>query len=637
MRQRFVNLLLSPLWVGIGVGLVSFVVYLRTLAPTVGFIDSGELAAVACTLGIAHPTGYPLFTLLGWMFSKLPTGGEEIVRLNIMAAFFCSAGIVFFFHFLRLFLSVVFTVAGQKQTAQLLLSCAGASFMLAFSETYWSQAVTVEVYSLHALFLSLLLFSFMKASSFQLQEQGHETSNRSREEMWWFLFAFILGLSFTNHMTTILLAPGMLYSFFALHGARGLRLIGKLAFPFLAGASVYLYLPFRSSQEPLFDWGDPVTLERLFWHLRGKQYSDWMFPSTDVAGRQLRYFLTTLPEEFAYIGIVLAIVGAVALTARHGRLMIATLLFFVTCVLYSINYDIHDIDSYFLLSYLVIALFAGAGLFVGYDWFLRVVYRSKSVAGLSLLALGFIPLLYHYDSRDESSNVLVENYTRDMFESFEPNALVLSYQWDYWVSASYYYQYVKNLRPDVAVVDKELLRRSWYLRELERRIPWLIASSQREVDAFLKELFKFEHELPYDSKIIQSRFVEMVRSLITRSGASRPVYVTPEIEAEFTQGFHRVPQGLAYRLVEDGGFYPTILASFRYVNIGRTGRLEDMVRKLYVDALMSRGVYYHKQGGEREETRRCLRMALEIDPSSSNARALLGKLDGEDGKIGRND
>ena len=121
MRQRFVNLLLSPLWVGIGVGLVSFVVYLRTLAPTVGFIDSGELAAVACTLGIAHPTGYPLFTLLGWMFSRLPTAAEEIVRLNMMAALFCAAGIVFFFHFLRLFLSVVFRITGQKQSAQLLL------------------------------------------------------------------------------------------------------------------------------------------------------------------------------------------------------------------------------------------------------------------------------------------------------------------------------------------------------------------------------------------------------------------------------------------------------------------------------------------------------------------------------------
>jgi hypothetical protein len=47
------------------VSVFAFLVYLKTLAPSVTFIDSGELAAVACTLGIAHPTGYPLFTLLG--------------------------------------------------------------------------------------------------------------------------------------------------------------------------------------------------------------------------------------------------------------------------------------------------------------------------------------------------------------------------------------------------------------------------------------------------------------------------------------------------------------------------------------------------------------------------------------------
>ena len=50
-------------------GLIAFIFFLTTIAPSVIQIDTGELAAVQVTLGIAHPTGYPLFTILGYIFS----------------------------------------------------------------------------------------------------------------------------------------------------------------------------------------------------------------------------------------------------------------------------------------------------------------------------------------------------------------------------------------------------------------------------------------------------------------------------------------------------------------------------------------------------------------------------------------
>ena len=53
-------------------GLFVFIIYIITLAPSVVEIDSGELSTVQATLGIAHPTGYPLFTLVGFIFSKIP-------------------------------------------------------------------------------------------------------------------------------------------------------------------------------------------------------------------------------------------------------------------------------------------------------------------------------------------------------------------------------------------------------------------------------------------------------------------------------------------------------------------------------------------------------------------------------------
>ena len=53
-------------------GFAVFIIYLFTLAPSVVQIDSGELATVQATLGIAHPTGYPLFTMIGYLFSLIP-------------------------------------------------------------------------------------------------------------------------------------------------------------------------------------------------------------------------------------------------------------------------------------------------------------------------------------------------------------------------------------------------------------------------------------------------------------------------------------------------------------------------------------------------------------------------------------
>ena len=586
--DRLKSTLTSPRWAGLLVSLIAFAVYLKTLAPSVTFIDSGELSTVACTLGIAHPTGYPLFTLLGCVFSRLPIAGEEIVRLNMMAAVYCAAGVFVFFQLMHLLLTVAVKPRGDQPFAPLIAS-AGAALVLAFSETYWSQATAVEVYSLHVFLVMLVLFFFMKATYRGDQRTGEKPATR-----WWLLFAFALGLSFTNHMTTILLAPGLLYLYFAEQGfgRRAWSRILHMSVPFVLGLSVYAYLPLRASRGTIMNWGNPVTLERFLWHLSGKQFRVWLFSSTEAAGKQLSYFINTFPHEFAYVGAMLGFAGMFALFAWNRRLAIGSLLLFVFCVLYSINYDIHDIDSYFLLAYITTALWSGPA-------FLLVQRKTALhpwIIGALVALTSLAPLGVHYQQNDESKNHLVEDYTKNMFASLKPNALVLSYQWDFWVSAAYYEQVVKGYRTDVAVVDKELLRRSWYYLQLERRYPWLIHGCQEEVDAFNRELYKFEHDLPYNPSIIQARYVEMISSFLSRNAPGRPVYVTQEIEPEFTAGFQRIPEGLAFRLVRDTLFHETSIPDYSIRPFARTGRLEDMTRNLYVSSFSALASYYYRHG-----------------------------------------
>jgi hypothetical protein len=126
--------------------LTIFLVYIQTIARTVGFIDSGELATVPYVLGIAHPTGYPLWTLVTHIFSHLPIAGEEIVRLNIFCALVTSsAAVLLFYAMLLLFRSGVKT----KDPYHSIIPASFSALVLAFSQTFWDQATSIEVYAFH--------------------------------------------------------------------------------------------------------------------------------------------------------------------------------------------------------------------------------------------------------------------------------------------------------------------------------------------------------------------------------------------------------------------------------------------------------------------------------------------------------
>ena len=75
---------------------ISFLFYLFTISPTVVVGDSGELITVAYSLGIAHPPGYPLFCILGKIFTFLPIGTIAF-RVNLMNAFFSSISVLFIY------------------------------------------------------------------------------------------------------------------------------------------------------------------------------------------------------------------------------------------------------------------------------------------------------------------------------------------------------------------------------------------------------------------------------------------------------------------------------------------------------------------------------------------------------------
>ncbi len=593
---------------------------------------------MAYTLGIAHPTGYPLFTIAGWVFSHLPIPLSVVTRLNLMAALLCSGGLFVFF---RLFVHVLNSLApkssripmgrpgervGLRTVLHVFVPAAAGTLFLAFSETYWSQAVAVEVYSMHLLLMAVVLLLFTRAIA--LREAEPDSPATAGTDTIWYAFAFMLGLSFTNHMTTVLLAPGCLYLYFAVCGAGkgSWKRILRMAIPFLAGFSLYLYLPLRAAERPLMNWGNPVDLERFFWHFSGKQYRVWIFASVDTAGRQLRYFFDSVLPEFQYAPVILALVGIWKFFRERRKAAIFTLLLFLGCLLYSINYDIHDIDSYFLLAYVTIALWAAAGAATLIGALKNTESAKKAAA--AALACALFPLAGNFSRVDESGTTLVENYTKDMFASLSPNAIIITYEWDYFVSAAYYFQVVEHVRPDIVVIDKELLRRSWYLSQLEFRFPWLIERSRKEVDAYLVELKKFEHDLPYDSRIIEFRYSELIHSFVRNNLSAHPVYATSELESQYTSGFERVPSGLAFRLFADTLFHGTPPPSFTFHTPREPNTFDRNVISFYAQAYLNIAIYFSRHG-KNPEALVWADSALRIRPEWSDARYFRENLRGK--------
>lgn len=590
-------------WPPLIVSFLAFIVYVLTLAPSVLFIDSGELAADATILGIAHPTGYPLFTMVGYVFSHLPIGGTAVWRLNIMAAVFCSLGagaMTVLVQFILTEISAVVPHRGgdkKKKSAEHAVKISDeiseraavfggmfAGLMLAFSQTFWSQATAVEVYALHCLLVPSSIYFFLR----YCREKPMQVYSK-----WGVLWAVTWGLSFSNHMTSILLIPAFIVFFFMSFGwtlrsvTRGMMLL----LPFAVGLAPYLYLPIRASMHPALNWGNPVTIENFIRHWTGHQYQVWMFTSFDSAGKQLKYFLGDFPTEFGLMGLIPVLLGAVALYRQSKAMFVFVAILLVTCVLYSINYDIHDIDSYFLLAYFATAICCGVGAW----WLIRG--GSLRTIALPVLAMCVaLNIVQHYKGNDESHDFMVHDYTLNLLNSLPQNALIISWQWDFFVAGSIYFQNVEHVRPDIMVIDKELLRRTWYLDQIHDTHPDVYERSRYAIEPFYTSLQKFERDEPYDVDEIEAQYRAVIKSFIADNMHDRPIFVTGELEKDYTLGFSRIPEGLAYRLYLKDEFVDVPFPSWKYRDMPRRNYYTDKIREMYIFIAAARGKYLSDRG-----------------------------------------
>lgn len=549
-------------------GFIAFIFYMLTIAPSVIQIDTGELAAVQCTLGIAHPTGYPIFTIFGYLFSLIPLPFSKIFQLNLLAALYCAAAVSIFSLTVKLVLDNLAAFQFIKQSKEKskrkkkdsnkniqsdntsnfeltenykIISAVFSGLFLALSKTFWFQSTSVEVYSLHLLLIAIIILTLIKA--FILSDSEKTISK------YWLIFSVALAFGFSNHMTTLLIIPGVAYLYFAKNGfnsksIKQILIMLLIFFPILI--LVYSYLPIRASQYPLMNWGNPVEWERIIRHISGQQYQVWLFSSTEAAAKQFNYFVGNLPKEFL-LSLVLSVAGLVVSFIYLKKFFIFNLIVFLSAVLYSINYDINDIDSYFLLAYISLAFFAAFGIIKLLSF--AVTHKMQIILPVSILVLLLgIQFYSNYDEVNQRNNFIYEDYTKSLLTTLPKNSIVFSYQWDYFISASYYFQLVEDYRKDIIVIDKELLRRSWYYNQLSTNHPNLLTGIKPEVDKFIEALKPFERQEQFNSALLENLFRKIMTGLVSTNIDKHDYFIAPEIvDGEMKRGEFQLPEG--YTLV----------------------------------------------------------------------------------------
>ncbi|MFA5779572.1 MAG: DUF2723 domain-containing protein [Elusimicrobiota bacterium] len=385
--------------------IISFGFYLLTLSPTVYVGDSGEFTTAAYTLGITHPPGYPLYVLLGKIFTLIIPFGNIAYRVNLMSAFFgaLSCGIVY------LIIKGI-EDRGQRTEDRNLRStlCALCSaLVLAFSKTFWSQSVVAEVYTINAFFIALLIY--ISVSKYKNL----------------YLFSFIAGVGIAGHYITALVLPAFVVFYREiLFEKRNFlkRILASFIF-LLFGLSVLLFMPVRSGAQPFMDWGNTEIFSNFIAQIRRVQYKTFEFGQTVTLFTKfqfIKYFLKLTGEQFTYYLIPFVLLGLINLWKLLKKFCIFTVLLFLINslgLIFILKFQFNPqqssvVEVYYLPAYTIMAIW----LYFG------ILYLSKFVKPVIFLPFVILPFIANFNYNNKRNNFIALDYSSNILKSLPKKA-----------------------------------------------------------------------------------------------------------------------------------------------------------------------------------------------------------------------
>ena len=397
-----------------------------TLCPTVYVEGSGELIGAAYKLGTAHPTGYPLFCLSSRLVALVLPWVSPAMAINVASALFAAACCGT--------LAAVLYGRGVRPVVAL-----AAALALAFSRTFWSQAVIAEVYGLALLLVVLVLAQTLRACE-------------RKEPRQVLLLGWLMGLGLTAHLMQVLIWPGVVavlaWRWPALWRRPLLLAQGLLAV--LGGYSLVAYLPLRNGRGAGFHWGPLGDLAALWQHLSGALYRSSFF-SLPLEGMLLnaQRWLEQAAGEF-HLALVPLIAWGGWVTWRRDRSVLVLVGGAIACnLIAALNYhrDPNGLPVFYLLSIVGLAVWLGMGLDA-------LASRVRPLVAVPLAALVVaLVLTAHYEASDRSENWVADRYGRDILADLPEGAILITEGDDAAFVLDYLLR-IEGLLPDVTLYNR---------------------------------------------------------------------------------------------------------------------------------------------------------------------------------------
>ncbi|MBI5613717.1 DUF2723 domain-containing protein [Candidatus Gottesmanbacteria bacterium] len=488
------------------VTLFIFSVYRLTASPTIGWVDSGVIAAAAKTLGIPNPPGFPAYLLIAHLFTSIPFG-SVVFRLQLLSEF-SAIGIA---------LCIFFLV--KKYTS--FFPALFAMIAAAFSYNIWQQANNVETYTLTNFMLFCLIVWAIKLNTTNKPILPIKTVQILG-------LGFASGLSMGLNPTIAVLAPAAIIWLF---GNRQLvknhprTFIGAILLFFLGVILIYWYLPIRASVHPFVNWGDPSTLERLKNHLFGSGLNIYE-PATNsingFTGQPIVFWQSFLHYwhlalfQFTPVLFPLICYGAWILYKKNNASFFLLLSIVLANMAGIILYFGGNQESWMITSWAVFAVFLG----IGANEILEKIHtwsphgtenpQWKMLAARAFLTSAFFPLLFWYPVLDHSKQRFADEYSQILYRNLPMGSIIIG-GGDFFNSLTAYTHEVAKERSDIVPITGNMFYIfPWYRENLRKNTNITIS---KKIDDLIK--FKKVEE-----------FTDAIDQLI-EDNPTRSVYVTP--------------------------------------------------------------------------------------------------------------
>uniref|UniRef100_A0A8D2F761 Transmembrane protein 260 n=1 Tax=Theropithecus gelada TaxID=9565 RepID=A0A8D2F761_THEGE len=394
---------------GIAVFAAVAAVFTLTLPPSVPGGDSGELITAAHELGVAHPPGYPLFTLVAKLAITLFPFGSIAYRVNLLCGLFgaVAASLLFF---------TVFRLSGSSAGGIL------AAGVFSFSRLTWQWSIAAEVFSLNNLFVGLLM-----ALTVHFEEAATATERSKIAK----IGAFCCGLSLCNQHTIILY--------------------------------VLCIIPWI-----------------LFQLLKKKAKSEIGSSMSEILLSQV----TNMRTELSFNIQALAVCANICLARKDRQNPSLVWLFTGMFCIYSLffawraNLDISKplfmgvVERFWMQSNAVVAVLAGIGLAAVVSETNRVLNSNglQCLEWLSATLFVVYQIYSNYSICDQRTNYVIDKFAKNLLTSMPHDAIILL-RGDLPGNSLRYMHYCEGLRPDISLVDQEMMTYEWYLPKMAKHLP----------------------------------------------------------------------------------------------------------------------------------------------------------------------